>query len=61
MIEITTTRWDMVGGHMRIHNGRKCVQGPMGYNMEGDVDFNKGVRDKMGWKKGGNSGGYNNK
>ena len=33
----------------------------MGYNMEGGADFNKGVHDKMGWKKGGNSGDYNNK
>ena len=33
----------------------------MGYNMEGGVDFNKGVHDKMGWKKGGNSGYNNNK
>ena len=48
-------------GHMGIHNGSKCVQGSMGYNMEGGVDFNKGVHDKMGWKKGGNSGDYNNK
>ena len=48
-------------GHMGIKNGRKCVQGSMGYNMDGGVDFNKGVHDKMGWKKGGNSGDYNSK
>ena len=33
----------------------------LGYNMTGGADFNKGVHDKMGWKKGGNSGDYNNK
>ena len=46
---------------MGIHNGRTRVQGSMVYNMEGDADFKKGVHDKMGWKKGGNSGGYINK
>ena len=61
MIEITITSLDMVGGHMGIHNGSKCVQGLMGYNMEGGAYFNRGVHDKMKWKKGGNSGGYNNK
>ena len=52
MIEITTTRWDMVGGHMGIHNGRKCVQGSMGYNMEGDADFNKGGLRQEGVEEG---------
>ena len=51
MIEITTTRWDMVGGHMGIHNGRICVQGSMGYNMEGDADLTRGVTTRWGGRR----------